>query len=63
MLHNEITSEREREIFKVNYAVVVASFVKYTHTQFVMEGVRVEWDVFIVELIVGDRKKLKMQCD
>lgn len=51
MLHNKITSEREREIFKVNYAVDVA----HTHTQFVfffcMEGVRVERDAFIVRLI------------
>lgn len=36
MLHNEITSEREREIFKVNYAVVVVvAFYCQTHTQFV----------------------------
>ena len=31
MLHNEITSEREREIFKVNYAVVVVAFYCQTH--------------------------------
>lgn len=49
MLHNEITSEREREIFKVNYAVVVVAFYCQTHTICVLsEGVRVERDAFIV---------------
>lgn len=60
MLHNEITSEREREIFKVNYAVVVVvAFYCQTHTQFVYWTKVWGWKetLLLCSIIVGDIHK------